>query len=119
METGPRDVRVYVRADGKVPFSDWLESLRDRRAAVRVWARVARLRLGNLGDHRWVGDGVWELRIHVGPGFRVYFGQVGLRLVLLLCGGDKSSQREDIDEAKTCWADYKEGFGGAADQELQ
>lgn len=118
MEAGPRDVRVYVRADGKAPFSEWVESLRDRRAAVRVWSRVARLRLGNLGDRCRVGDGVWELRLHFGPGYRIYFGQAGMRVVLLLCGGDKSSQREDIDEAKSYWADYQEGVGRAADQEL-
>lgn len=118
MAASPRDVRVYVRADGRAPFSEWVESLRDRRAAVRIWARVARLRLGNLGDHRWVGGGVWELRLHCGPGYRVYFGQSGVRLVLLLCGGDKGSQREDIDEAKDYWADYEKGLGGSSEQEL-
>lgn len=107
MEAEQRDVRIYMRADGKAPFIDWWESLRDRRTGEKIRARIARVRLGNLGDHRWVGAGVGELRIDFGPGYRVYFGQVGVRLVLLLCGGDKSSQREDIDEAKVCWADYR------------
>lgn len=69
--------------------------------------RIDRLSLGNLGDGKPVGSGVQELRIDFGPGYRVYIGQDGARLILLLCGGDKSSQAKDIQAAHAYWADYK------------
>lgn len=81
-------------------FSDWLRGLRDERALARITVRIDRLRLGNPGDVRAVGDGVSELRIDYGPGYRVYFCQRGRRLFLLLCGGDKRSQDTDIRLAR-------------------
>lgn len=81
-------------------FSKWLQDLRDRRAAAKIAARLARLELGNFGDAEPVGQGVTELRIHFGPGYRVYVVQRGEVLVVVLCGGDKSSQRRDISRAK-------------------
>jgi putative addiction module killer protein len=81
-------------------FQVWIDGLRDRRAATRVLARVARLGLGNPGDVRPVGGGVSELRIDYGPGYRVYYVQHGEEIVILLCGGDKGSQNRDIREAK-------------------
>lgn len=80
-------------------FDRWLTKLRDRRAAARVLVRVTRLASGNPGDVRPVGAGVSELRIDYGPGYRVYFLQEGQRLILLLCGGDKSTQPDDITTA--------------------
>jgi putative addiction module killer protein len=80
-------------------FDRWLTKLRDRRAAARVLVRVTRLASGNPGDVRPVGAGVSELRIDYGPGYRVYFLQEGERLILLLCGGDKSTQGDDITTA--------------------
>jgi|SRR5690606_11995654 len=77
-------------------FDRWLSGLRDRRAKARIEARIRRLSLGNPGDVQPVGDGISELRIHYGPGYRVYFTHRGPWLVLLLCGGDKSTQRRDI-----------------------
>ncbi|MFA7645628.1 MAG: type II toxin-antitoxin system RelE/ParE family toxin [Phenylobacterium sp.] len=82
------------------PFREWLENLRDRKAAAKIAARLARLELGNFGDAEPVGEGVTELRIHFGPGYRVYVVQRGQILVVVLCGGDKSSQDRDIKRAK-------------------
>ena|SRR6185312_11822228 len=81
-------------------FSAWLGDLRDRKAAAKIAARLARLELGNFGDAEPVGEGVTELRIHFGPGYRVYVVQRGEVLVVVLCGGDKSSQDRDIRRAK-------------------
>ena len=81
-------------------FADWLKRLRDRRAAARVAERLRRLSLGNPGDVRPVGEGVSELRIDYGPGYRVYFVQRGSELMVVLCGGDKSRQERDIERAK-------------------
>lgn len=81
-------------------FREWLEKLRDRKAAAKIAARLARLELGNFGDAEPVGEGVSELRIHYGPGYRAYLVQRGEVLVIVLCGGDKSSQDRDIKRAK-------------------
>jgi putative addiction module killer protein len=81
--------------------------LRDTKARNKIQLRLDRVKLGNLGDYRSVGEGVFEFRIDYGPGYRIYFGQVGLTIVLLLCGGDKSTQEQDIRKAKEYWADYE------------
>jgi len=81
-------------------FSDWLRALRDAQARARIAARVRRLAFGNPGDVRPIGEGVSELRIHYGPGYRVYYVQRGAVLIILLCGGDKSTQGRDIEETK-------------------
>lgn len=81
-------------------FSDWLHKLRDLQAKARIAARVRRLAFGNPGDVRPVGEGISELRIHHGPGYRVYYIQRGAVLIVLLCGGDKSTQEKDIETAK-------------------
>jgi putative addiction module killer protein len=80
-------------------FSNWLDGLRDLRARARIQVRIERLALGNPGDAQPVGEGVSELRIHFGPGYRVYYKQRGRELVVLLAGGDKSSQAKDIKTA--------------------
>jgi len=102
-----QELRIYRLPNGRVPFLDWLRNLRDQRAQQKIQIRLNRVRLGNFGDARAVGDGVQELKIDYGPGYRVYFGQIGNDLVILLCGGDKSTQDEDIQEAKQYWASYK------------
>ena len=80
-------------------FSKWLRGLRDRLARVRIQARIDRMRAGNVGDVKPVGEGISEMRIHYGPGYRVYFTRRGSRLIVLLAGGDKSSQPDDIRKA--------------------
>lgn len=102
----PRVLYQYVAAGGLCPFRDWLHGLRDSRARAKIRIRLDRVKLGNLGDHHGLGGGLHELRIDYGPGYRVYFGQDGDRVILLLCGGDKSSQTHDIEEARTLWAEY-------------
>lgn len=107
MEVQPRDIRRYITSDGRVPFGEWLDSLRDTKAKTNINKRLDRVSLGNLGDYRSVGEGVCELRIDYGPGYRVYFGQIGSTIVLLLCGGDKSTQEQDIRRAIEYWTDYR------------
>lgn len=97
----PKEVVAFRVNDGSVPFENWLEELNDKRA-------VARVRKGGLGDCKSVGEGVSELRVDYGPGYRVYFGQKGQTLVVLLCGGDKRTQDRDIRLAKQYWHEFKE-----------
>jgi putative addiction module killer protein len=82
-------------------YSRWFQKLRDRQARARILARIRRLALGNPGDVRSVGEGVSELRIDYGPGYRVYFASLGDAIVILLIGGDKRTQKRDIDKAKS------------------
>ncbi len=107
VEAQPREIQNYLTAEGRSPFQEWLDSLRDIKAKVRIEKRLERVALGNLGDYRSVGEGVYELRVDYGPGYRVYFGQIGSIIVLLLCGGDKSTQEQDILKAKEYWRDYE------------
>jgi putative addiction module killer protein len=107
VEATPRELRIYVTEDGREPFSEWLASLRDIKARAKIRVRLDRVSLGNLGDCHGVGEGVQELRIDYGPAYRVYLAQEGATVVLLLCGGDKSTQSKDIDTAKRYWNDYR------------
>ena len=106
-EIYPREIQVYQTANGREPFNEWLGEIRDTETQARIRARLERLEDGNLGDCRSVGDGVFELRIHFRAGYRIYFAQKDNTIILLLCGGDKSSQRRDIGRAKTYWTEYK------------
>jgi putative addiction module killer protein len=90
-------------------FRSWLRNLHDDEARVRILARINRLSRGNPGDAQPVGDGVVEMRIHYGPGCRVYFRPKGSLVLLLLCGGDKSSQQRDIRRAKALAEDWTDG----------
>ncbi len=103
-----REIQYYRSPNGKEPFTKWFESIRDKNTQNRIDKRLARLEDGNFGDYQSVGGGVFELRLHFGPGYRIYFGQIDKELVLLLCGGDKASQARDIKLAKTYWREYKE-----------
>jgi putative addiction module killer protein len=104
----PREVVAYQTRDGQVPFNEWLDELDDQNAVARILTRLARVRQGNLGDCKSLGEGVSELRVDYGPGYRVYLGQKGRTLVILLCGGDKRTQERDIQRAKRYWQDYRQ-----------
>ena len=100
------ELREYLTENGQNPFRTWLEGLRDRQARAKIRVRLNRIRLGNFGDSKSVGDGVSELRIPHGPGYRVYFGRKDNTVVILLYGGDKKSQSRDIALAQEYWRDY-------------
>jgi putative addiction module killer protein len=93
------EVRHFLSARGRDVVADWLMEMRDTRAKVQVVKRLNRIVVGNFGDHKYCRDGVWELRINTGPGYRVYYAMAGATIVLLLCGGDKRSQSKDIERA--------------------
>lgn len=88
-------------------FNEWFQGLRDAVGRDAIDRRIDRVEEGNFGDHRYVGEGVWEIRIHVGPGYRVYYGEDGPKIVLLICGGDKATQTKDIRRAQELWAAYQ------------
>ena len=100
------EVREYGDALGRIPYRDWIVQL-DTTARVRIITAVLRMEHGNLGMAKGVGSGVFELRLDFGPGYRVYFGKDGERLVILLGGGSKKRQQRDIAAAHALWADYK------------
>lgn len=106
MEVTARKVEYYHTGGGKIPYREWYYSLRDVKVKAVILERLTRVERGLLGDAKEVGEGVYELRIDLGPGYRIYFGQEGRTLVWLLCGGDKSTQRKDIKTAQAYWADY-------------
>lgn len=98
----------YVDRAGKDVFDEWLSELDDSRAQAKIAARLNRIAAGNFGDSKSLGQGLWELRIDWGPGYRVYFAMVGRSSLLLLCGGDKRKQSADIARAIEYLKDYKE-----------
>lgn len=102
------EIAHYLTSDGADPFDRWLAKLADRQARARVLVRVDRLAAsGNFGDCKAVGEGVFELRIDYGPGYRIYYAQAGAALVLLLIGGDKRTQQADIRAARDYWKDWQ------------
>jgi putative addiction module killer protein len=105
------EIRHYVSPAGKDVFDDWLSRLGDSRAQAKIAVRLNRLAAGNFGDCKPLRQGVWELRIDWGPGYRVYYALVGKLCVLLLCAGDKRTQSSDIERALEYLADYKERIG--------
>lgn len=109
MHVFPYEIDYYKTEDGAAPFRKWLEALRDVNGRARIRVRLDRARLGNLGDHKHLDDGVWEMRIDYGPGYRVYFAKEGNRLILLLVGGDKDTQRRDIAQATSYLQDHRKG----------
>lgn len=100
------EIRIYAQPDESEPYTEWETNLGDRTARARIRARIGRLRLGNFGDSKRVGE-VFELRIHFGPGYRVYYAREGDDVVILLCGGDKGSQARDLERAHAYWRDYR------------
>ena len=101
------EVRHYVTASGTDPYQRWLDGLKDLRGRVAIQRRIDRVIDGNFGDHRFCRDGVWELKVDFGPGYRVYYGQDKGSIVLLLCGGPKRTQTADIQRAALYWLDFQ------------
>ncbi len=107
MNTSTKKIKIFQDNNGKEPFAEWIDSLSLKERS-RIFTRLDRVETGNMGDHRSVGGGVGELRFHFGPGYRVYYGETGNTVILLLCGGDKSSQNKDIKKAKAYWRELGE-----------
>ncbi len=103
----PKTLVVYQDESGNEPFTIWFKGLKDTKGKARIDARLRRLEAGNYGDCQPVGEGVSELRVFYGPGYRVYFGEEAGHIVILLCGGDKGSQDKDIKAAKEYWKEHK------------
>ncbi len=100
------EILTYETETGKIPFDEWLDDLDVTQVAL-IARRIDRFRKGNFGDHEAVGQGVYEARMHEGPGYRVYYSVVGKAVVLLLCGGTKRRQAKDITKAHKYLEDYK------------
>ena len=100
-------LEYYITETGKIPFRDWLESLKDIHARAKIRVALDRIRLGNFGHAKSVGEGVHEFKIDYGLGYRVYYAFSGAAIVLLLLGGDKASQSKDIARAKEFWKVFK------------
>jgi len=100
-------IRHYVTPSNKDVYMEWWSKLRDHKARIAIDRRTYRLEQGNFGDHKYLKDGVSELRIDVGPGYRVYYAIDGTQIVLLLCGGDKSTQSADIEKAYAYWKEWQ------------
>ena len=100
------EIRRYRTAASEEPFTEWLSDLPDRQARARILARLERLEVGNFGDAKFLRDGVHEMRIDWGPGYRVYYGRDGRTVIVLLCGGDKRKQSADIKRAVELWQEY-------------
>ena len=101
------EIRRYLTAEGKDVFQAWFDKLRDVSTRAKIELRIMRLERGLFGDCKAIRAGVHELRIDFGPGYRIYFGKDGERIILLLCGGDKSTQPKDIENAIKYWKDYQ------------
>lgn len=105
----PKELRSYLLPSGTNPFSRWLHDIADVRTRIRIRTRLDRLALGHYGDYKILGEGICELKLNFGPGYRIYFGELEEHIILLLDGGDKSSQVRDIAKVKTYWQQVKAG----------
>jgi putative addiction module killer protein len=101
------EIRHYLTTSGNDPYQQWLDKLKDLKGRVAIQRWIDRLIEGNFGDHKFCQDGVWELRIDFGPGYRVYYAQEERTAVLLLCGGSKRTQAADVKEAVRYRRDYQ------------
>ena len=107
MSQGQWELQKYVTATGRCPFDEWFATL-DSQTQARIDVRLDRVSLGNFGDYKSVGGGVYELRFFFGAGYRIYYGLVGKRIVLLLVGGEKKRQNKDIGLAQALWKAYQD-----------
>lgn len=99
-------LKIYNTENGEQPFVEWLEGLKDSTVRYRIKERLDRVALGNLGVHKHIDQGVYELKLDFGSGYRIYYGEENQKIILLLCGGDKSSQKKDIKKAIKFWKNY-------------
>jgi putative addiction module killer protein len=107
VEAAANQVKYYRKSNGVIPFLNWFDSLKDDTVKSKIRTRLDRVKLGNLGDYRSVAGGVFELRFDMGPGYRIYFSREGNALVILYCGGDKSSQSKNVVLAQEFLTDYR------------
>ncbi len=107
MEARPKHLKKYITDSGRCPFDEWLAALKDKSTKAIVTNRLLRIMQGNFGLCRGLGGGLQEMKIDFGPGLRVYFAEDGDTIVVLLCGGDKSTQSKDIEKARQFWTDYQ------------
>ena len=107
MQTFLNEIEYYRTAEGFAPFKEWIEALRDVSGRAKIRVRLDRARLGNLGDHKQLTTGLWEMRIDYGPGYRVYFTRESGRLILFLIGGEKDTQKRDIARAAGYLEEYQ------------
>ena len=102
-----KTIKLFEDANGHRPYAVWLKGLRDAQGRRRIIRRVQRLERGHYGDCEPVGEGVFELRLFFGPGYRVYFAEEGKNVIILLGGGTKDTQRQDVEVAKACWKEHR------------
>jgi putative addiction module killer protein len=107
--TTTKEIDFYITPDGKNPFKEWYESLKDKRAKLEVGRRLDRAAAGNSGDHKTLVEGLMEMKITYSPGYRIYYTETDERIIVLLCGGTKKTQPQDILKAKGYLEDYLEG----------
>lgn len=105
-----KELRLFRTKNGKEPFAEWLASLKDTVTKAQIKNRLNRLMFGHNGDIKSVGDGVYELRIHYGPGYRIYIAEENKSIILLLIGGSKRTQERDIIKAKKYWYEFQENL---------
>ena len=106
------EIKFFKTPNGKVPFREWYYGLKDKKSQSKITERFNRIVLGNFGNYKALGNGLYELKIDYGPGYRVYYGFKGKEVVIILCGGDKGSQAKDIKIAEGYWFLYKEHKNG-------
>ncbi|MDR2014424.1 MAG: type II toxin-antitoxin system RelE/ParE family toxin [Azoarcus sp.] len=102
------EIKHYLTSDGHDVFMDWRNQVKDNTVRIAIDRRINRVELGNFGDHKFCQDGVWELRLDLGSGYRIYYAQAEKSVILLLCGGTKRSQKADILKACAYWKDWQQ-----------
>src|SRR3989338_6925856 len=105
-----REIRIYKNKKGKAPVLKWLSAIKNNKIKNQIKNRIRRLSLSHFGDYKHVGNGVYELRVHFGPSYRIYFGFFNEAVIVLLSGGEKNKQQKDIEKAKLFWLDYNERY---------
>ncbi len=108
MRIGERQIKLFVSTGGKCPYAEWFDGIKDIRTSATIDARLARIASGNFGDHKEVGRGVCELKIGLGPGYRIYYAEYDEVIVVLLGGGTKKQQSRDIKDAIVLWTENKD-----------